>query len=125
MVIQSLTDVYARVYVRYWQAMVSKQRNHVVPELARLRKARGLSQPKLAALAGISQPVLWRYERGDNEPKGLKSALALAAVLRCKVTDIWPHLAPQRVPKHRRPHRAPTGAGRRRTTLKNQGPAKG
>jgi transcriptional regulator with XRE-family HTH domain len=80
--------------------MVAKKQKHVAPQLAALRKARGLTQPQLAELAGISQPVLWRYERGDNEP-GLRYALALAAVLKVKVTDIWPDAAPPKRPNTR------------------------
>jgi transcriptional regulator with XRE-family HTH domain len=95
-----------------------------VSRLKALREAAGYSTRELADAAGIGLVQIWRFEHGTG-PKGLKPALALAAALRCKVTDIWPDAAPQPVPKLRRPHRAPTGAGRRRTTLKNQGPAKG
>lgn len=104
--------------------MVAKSKPPVVPPLAALRKARGLTQPQLARLAGISQPVLWRYERGDNEPKGLRSALALAAVLRVKVTTIWPHLAPTTAPQHRRPTAARSGTSRHRPAPRNQGKRK-
>lgn len=92
--------------------------------LAALRKARGLSTYQLAELSGVKQPLISRYEH-RTAPKGLKSALAIAAALRVKVLDIWPAASPQRRPTPRPSHAAPEGAQRRRRASKNQGKAKG
>lgn len=70
--------------------------------LKQIREEAGFSQLALAKAAGISQPMLWRFEQEDpekrNEPKGLTSAHAIAAVLGVDVFDIWPDLAPQPTP---------------------------
>lgn len=34
-----------------------------------LREDRGLTQEELAAHIGISEPQIWRYEKGDSEPR--------------------------------------------------------
>jgi transcriptional regulator with XRE-family HTH domain len=62
--------------------------------LVRFREARGLSQAGLAKLAGISQTLLWKLEHRDHTPKGLRTALALAAALGVEVVDLWPDAAP-------------------------------
>jgi transcriptional regulator with XRE-family HTH domain len=98
-----------------------------VSNLRTLRLARGLSTHALAKLAGVPQVQVWRYDADGAAPKGLKPALALAAALHCKVTDIWPEAAPQRPqprPSLSSPRKASTGAERQRRTLKNQGKRK-
>jgi transcriptional regulator with XRE-family HTH domain len=96
------------------------------PKLTALRKARGYSGRKLAELAGISQPLLWKLEHDPKSrtPKGLKTALAIAAVLRVKVLDIWPDAAPQPRPQQRVRRKASAVADRRSETLENRGKRK-
>lgn len=77
--------------------------------LKAIRERRGLSQQELAERVGLSQPALSKLERGKHAPKGLASALAIAAVLRVSVRTIWPGAAttdatttapPRRMPSH-------------------------
>ncbi len=72
-----------------------------VPRLKTLREAHGLSQAALAARAGVSQAMISKLETGENEPKGLRTALAVAAVLAVEVTAIWPAASPHPRPQHR------------------------
>lgn len=67
--------------------------------LAALRQAAGYSTHALGKLAGVPQPMVWRFEHGTT-PKGLVAAFKLAAALGVAVTDIWPEL-PQPAPQHR------------------------
>lgn len=54
-----------------------------------MRKAMGLTQYKLAELAGTYQTRIWQWEHGYYEPKkSQKKALALA--LKLTVKDIFP-----------------------------------
>ena len=94
--------------------------------LKALREARGLSGAALARLSGVPQPMVSRFER-STMPKGLASALAIAAVLRVKVTDIWPEADPKRhnAVTQRCPARpAVSQRQRARTSTKNQRSAK-
>jgi DNA-binding XRE family transcriptional regulator len=94
--------------------------------LVALREAHGYSQAVLARLAGISQTLLWKLERRNHTPKGLKTALALADVFRVPITDIWPGAAPATTSPQ---HRPSAGVKRRRlpsrNSAKNQGKSKG
>jgi transcriptional regulator with XRE-family HTH domain len=84
--------------------------------LARLRAAAGLSTHALGKLAGVAQPLVWRFEHGTT-PKGLVAAYKLAAALGVRVPDIWPELP---VVGTRRPTPSPQprlpGGAKRRTT---------
>jgi transcriptional regulator with XRE-family HTH domain len=40
--------------------------------IARLRKAKGLSQSQLAALLGVDETAVSHWERGINSPKGTR-----------------------------------------------------
>lgn len=53
--------------------------------LAKLREKRGLSQREVAAAAGIGQPMLARYEKGDQLPT-LPTLQRLAHALNARVT---------------------------------------
>jgi len=55
-----------------WRALVA--------EAVRRRKQEGLTQAQLGAIAGVSQPTVWRFERGDHTIR-LKSALDLLDAL--------------------------------------------
>ena len=66
-----------------------------------LRETAGLSQAKLAKLAHVSQTLLWKLEHRTKEPKGLRTAFALAEALDCAVSDIWPEAVPTTSPQHR------------------------
>lgn len=59
-------------------------------KLQEKRLAAGLSQSKLAALAGISRGVLQHYEQGTRNIDGVKldTLCDIAAALGCKVPDI-------------------------------------
>ena len=55
--------------------------------LQKLRKAAGLSQSQLAALAGIKVQVLQQYERGARDINGAK-LLKICNALECRLADI-------------------------------------
>lgn len=54
-----------------WQKhhMETEGKNSLGRKLAEIRKSKRLSAPKAAEAIGISYPSLWRYERGEREPK--------------------------------------------------------
>mgnify|MGYP005906405639 FL=1 len=58
--------------------------------LQKLRKAAGLSQSQLAALAGVKVQVLQQYERGARDINGAKLAtlLKICNALECRLADI-------------------------------------
>lgn len=58
--------------------------------LQKLRKAAGLSQSQLAALAGIKVQVLQQYERGARDINGAKlpTLLKICNALECRLADI-------------------------------------
>ena len=58
--------------------------------LQKLRKAAGLSQSQLAALAGINVQVLQQYERGARDIIGAKlpTLLKICNALECRLADI-------------------------------------
>ncbi len=85
--------------------------------LAAVRRSRGLTQRQLGELVGLTQPHLCLLEHGVA-PKGLVSAHAIAAALRCDVTELWPGL-PTTSPQHRPVRAAVAGATRRRRSLKS------
>jgi DNA-binding XRE family transcriptional regulator len=89
-----------------------------VSNLPSLRAERGLSQAALAKLAGISQTLLWKLEHRTKEPKGLRTAFALAEALHCAVSDIWPEAVPTTAPQHRRARGAVSGSGGTRRVAK-------
>lgn len=70
--------------------------------LQRLRLARGLSQERVAHLAGISSYTYQKFEKGESKPgtpmnPRLFTLIALAEVLDVALTDLvpddWPSLA--------------------------------
>ena len=94
-----------------YNAVVSTSR------LAYWRTRRGLTQEQLAALAGVTQAAVSQMERAQRAPKGLYSALRLAAACGTTVEAIWPDARlvvgksrPTTEPQHR-----PNRAGRNRT----------
>jgi transcriptional regulator with XRE-family HTH domain len=99
-----------------------------------LRQARGLSQASVAKATGISQTLLWKLEHATRAPKGLRTALTLAAFYDVPVTDIWPEAAPVAhnraaasptpLPQHRPSRRAVSDRGVRRGSLKSGGKSK-
>jgi DNA-binding Xre family transcriptional regulator len=62
-------------------------RKSLARNLRRLRVARGLSQTKLAAKAGIGRPHLCRLENRTYDT-GLDTVSKLAAALGCKPVDL-------------------------------------
>jgi transcriptional regulator with XRE-family HTH domain len=52
----------------------------LVHEAIRVRKQESLTQRDLAALAGVSQPTIWKFEKGTTSIR-LKSALAILGAL--------------------------------------------
>lgn len=48
----------------------------------------GLSQQKLAELAGVKQSVISDIERGHIKSPRLETAIALAKALNCKLDDL-------------------------------------
>jgi transcriptional regulator with XRE-family HTH domain len=48
---------------------------------AQVRLAAGVSQNELAALVGVSQAAVWRWEAGERVPRG-RYAIAYARALR-------------------------------------------
>lgn len=52
------------------------------------RRKLGLSQPEMARLLGIGQPVLWRYEHGYSGMR-LTTARRLAQILDIKVSRLY------------------------------------
>ena len=52
----------------------------LVAEAVRRRKAEHLTQRQLAALADVTQPTIWRFEKGDPHLQ-LSSVLAILRVL--------------------------------------------
>lgn len=55
-----------------WQALVE--------EAVHVRKRERLTQHDLAALAGVSQPTIWKFEKGDTHIR-LDSALGILDAL--------------------------------------------
>ena len=45
------------------------------------RERRGISQARLAALAGVSRMTLWRWERATSVPHSFEFDMALAALV--------------------------------------------
>lgn len=60
----------------------------IVSLLREVRLSRGMSQPELAELAGLSQPGLSRIERGLRGAR-VETLEKLARVLSVKVTDLY------------------------------------
>lgn len=52
----------------------------LVAEAVRVRKQERLTQHDLAALAGVSQPTIWKFEKGDRNIR-LASALDILGAL--------------------------------------------
>lgn len=59
-----------------------------------LRIAAALTQEELAAASGLSRQTISAVERGTALPS-LRSARAIAHVLRCEVLDLFPGLLPE------------------------------
>lgn len=81
----------------YSRAMANRLTD--VSPLTRWRIARGFTQNGLAKRVGIAQPTLWELEQSQRAPKGLRTALALAAALEVPVEALWPEVTPQRGPQ--------------------------
>lgn len=62
-------------------------------ELTRIRKEQGLSQRRLATLAGVDYVALNQIENGRRDP-ALKTLEKLARALRVDVRDFFPRTAP-------------------------------
>lgn len=56
-------------------------------EIEKLRKTRGLSQAKLADLAGMTQQSICRVESGERDIS-ISEGIRIASVLGCKVKDL-------------------------------------
>lgn len=70
--------------------------------LKRARERTGLSQEKLAHLAGISSYTYQKFEKGESRPgtpmnPRLTTLLALSAVLEVAVVDLLPKVPPRLV----------------------------
>lgn len=63
-------------------------------QLRILRVAAGLTQDELARAAGIGRTTVVQLEKGTGLPK-LRTARAVAHVLRCEVLDLFPGLLPE------------------------------
>jgi transcriptional regulator with XRE-family HTH domain len=61
--------------------------------LRRIRIGRGVYQTKLAELAGVSRPMLCRYERGHVCPS-VPSLVKLLQALDCDAETFGRHLGP-------------------------------
>jgi transcriptional regulator with XRE-family HTH domain len=61
--------------------------------LRRIRKARGIAQTKLAELAGITRPMLCRYELGRACPT-LPNLVKVLQALGCSAEEFGRHLGP-------------------------------
>jgi transcriptional regulator with XRE-family HTH domain len=66
----------------------------------RLRKQRGLSQEKLAELAGMHLNHVSSIERGERNP-GLLSVLKIAKALDVPVTDLFDEFPPRELRRMR------------------------
>jgi len=64
-----------------------------VQELRHLRKARGLSQPELAAATGVDQATISLIETGRRKPQ-LETLEKLAPALGVDVRDFFPRSSP-------------------------------
>lgn len=85
--------------------------------LARLRKARGLTQRELSAMAGVTQPQICRFEKGRHAPAGMAVARRLAVALGVSLDALWgspvvgaavPTPSPQHPPSRRASGRSRT-----------------
>jgi transcriptional regulator with XRE-family HTH domain len=76
-------------------------------KIARLRRARGLSQEALAAAAGVPVGTLRGWEYGRRTPL-LDAAAKLARALGCKIDDFAPAVE---IPADRPPPRKKGGKG--------------
>ena len=62
------------------------------PTLREVRKSRCMGTNEIAALLGVRENTVYRWERGESAPP-LQDALRLALVLKTSVDKInwWPH----------------------------------
>ena len=65
----------------------SRAEYHLLGELTRLRKAKGLSQTELARKTGSKQQVISRIENRENSPT-LKTLCAILDVLECDIVFV-------------------------------------
>lgn len=96
---ESLADYFAETNPRFdrdqFMAATGERSSRMTATPLRvLRVAFGLSQADLAAAAGISRHTVIQLEKGTGLPK-LRTARALAQVLRCEVLDLFPGLLPE------------------------------
>lgn len=97
--------------------------------LARLRKARGLTQRELSAMAGVTQPQICRFEKGRHAPAGMAVARRLAAALGVSLDALWgdantPGSLPQLLPQQRPARDIGSTRQPSPVRVKNQGRAK-
>lgn len=67
--------------------------------IARARTARGYSQDRVAADAGLSRYTYWKLERGQSNPEtpanpSLRSILAITQALDTDLSDLLPEHIP-------------------------------
>ena len=58
-----------------------------ISKLAQVRKAKGLSQDRLAELSGVSRITISRIESGNESPR-VRTLVLLSRALKVKLTDI-------------------------------------
>lgn len=68
---------------------MDERRSALGKRVAGLRQAKLLTQPALAADAGLSQPTLWAIEKGETKEVTARSLFALAGALGTTVEYLW------------------------------------
>lgn len=53
------------------------------------RKKKGLSQPELARLSGVTQQNISKIESGERKNPGIETLNALAVALGCDLRDLY------------------------------------
>lgn len=71
--------------------MESSQNQRRETELERVRRSRGLSRDRLAALAGVTPKTLYNAERERHAPNP-STARAIAEALGVDAGDLWPRI---------------------------------
>ena len=57
--------------------------------LKQKREEKGLSQPELARLSGVSQQSISQIENGSNRNPGILTMIGLAIALECELRDLY------------------------------------
>lgn len=60
-------------------------------EIARVRKEKGISQNKLAAMAGIAQATISDIESGNTPAPKISTLKKIADALNCTIDDLFPN----------------------------------